>query len=66
MKLSAKVVRNELRLLQLETNMGCPSTFQYRREELQRRTNHSVTDIEVLKSFLTETSPKFVIYKRRY
>jgi hypothetical protein len=41
----------------LETNMGCPSTFQYRREELQRRTNHSVTDIEVLKSFLTETSP---------
>jgi hypothetical protein len=41
----------------LEKNMGCQSTFQYRREELQRRTNHSVTDREVLQSFLTETSP---------
>jgi hypothetical protein len=41
----------------LEKTMGCPNTFEYRREELQRRVNHKVDDYEVLLNFMQETSP---------
>jgi Calcineurin-like phosphoesterase len=42
----------------LDKNMGCPGTFQYRREELQRQhVSAAVTDLEVLQSFIKETSP---------
>ena len=45
----------------LENNMGCPATFEYRRQELQRAREHAVSDMEVLNSFLIETSPTGVM-----
>jgi hypothetical protein len=42
----------------LETTMGCPHAFRYRREELMRRLRvNYVSDVIVLKSFLCETAP---------
>jgi hypothetical protein len=48
-------------LWMLENNMGSPATFDYRREELQRAGKKTVTDRDVLNSFLTETSPMGVM-----
>lgn len=41
----------------LEKTMGCPNTFEYRREELTKTATTTVTDIEVLYSFIYESSP---------
>lgn len=42
----------------LEKTMGCPHSFRYRKEELQRtHPNNIITDAAVLQSFIKETSP---------
>ena len=42
----------------LEKTMGCPHTFRYRREEIERlQPKKTITDEDVLKNFLNETSP---------
>lgn len=42
----------------LEKSMGCPKTFRYRREELSHRFDKEyITDEDVLRNFIFETSP---------
>jgi hypothetical protein len=42
----------------LEKNMGCPNTFRFHRDELKQRLNkETVSDEEVLQSFLKECQP---------